>query len=168
MKKLLACSIFLLSCSAAVAYEKIEFKGQITNPAFVKISAVSTAEGRVFVADSKANAVFIFDSEGKLLNKTRALLAAPAGLSFGNGKIFVAESGASKITVLDGEGAVLWSFSGPGSAPGGRRQEMHQALSLTLCWRRGAARCHTRLHGRTRTPALHLTGDKARAPDGTA
>lgn len=118
MKKLLFYSVFLLSCSAALAYEKIEFKGQITSPAFVRPSAVAAADGRVFVADSKINAVFIFDSEGKLLNKTRAPLAAPAGLSFGNGKIFVAESGASKITVLDGEGAVLWSFSGPGSAPG--------------------------------------------------
>ncbi|HAH31842.1 MAG TPA: hypothetical protein DCL44_05960 [Elusimicrobia bacterium] len=118
MKKILFYSVFLLSCSAAGAYDKIEFKSQITNPGFLKPSAVVTSEGRVFVADSKANAVFIFDSQGKLLNKTKAPLEGPAGLSFGNGKLYVAESGASRITVLDGEGTALWSFSGSGSAPG--------------------------------------------------
>ncbi|MCX5784412.1 MAG: tetratricopeptide repeat protein [Elusimicrobia bacterium] len=118
MKKILFYSVFLLSCSYAGAYEKIEFKGQITNSAMVKPSAVATAEGRIFVADTKANAVFIFDPAGKLLNKTKAPLATPSGISFGNGKLYVAESDASKIAVLDSEGNALWQFSGSGSAPG--------------------------------------------------
>ena len=118
MKKFLFYSVFMLLVPAVSAYDKIEFRGQIANAAFVKPSAVAVVDGKVFVADSKSGAVFVFDPEGKLLNKTAVPLSAPAGLSFGNGRLFVAESGASRITVLDGECASLWGFSGPGSAPG--------------------------------------------------
>jgi len=100
------------------AYEKIEFKGQVTNPAFVKISAVGIMDGKILVSDSKANAVFIFDSQGKLLKKSSAPLKEPNGLSAGNGRIYVADTGNSRIAVLDADGALLWTFSSDGALPG--------------------------------------------------
>ena len=100
------------------AYEKIEFKGQVTNPAFIKLSAVAVMDGKTLAADSKANAIFIFDSQGKLLKKSSAPLKEPNGLSAGNGRIYVADTGNSRIAVLDADGALQWAFSSDGALPG--------------------------------------------------
>lgn len=100
------------------AYDKIEFKTQISNPALTRLSAVAVMDGKILAADSKANAVFIFDSEGKLLKKSSAPLKEPNGLSSGGGRIYVADTGNSRIIVLDADGAFLWVFSGDGSLPG--------------------------------------------------
>jgi len=62
--------VFSALAPAASAYEKIEFKAQILSPAFIKPSAVAVSGGKVFVADSKANAVFIFDADGRQRYRT--------------------------------------------------------------------------------------------------
>ena len=100
------------------AYEKIEFKSQISNPALNRLSAVAGMDGKILAADAKANAVFIFDTAGKLLKKSSAPLKEPNGLSAGNGRIYVADTGNSRIVVLDAEGALLWTFASEGSLPG--------------------------------------------------
>lgn len=110
--------IFAALAPLAAAYEKIEFKGQILSPAFMKPAAVAVDGGKVYVADSKANAVFIFDSEGKQLSRIDGGLKAPAALAFGGGRLYVADTGNSRVAVFDGEGKALWAFSGEGAAPG--------------------------------------------------
>jgi len=118
MRKLLFSAILLAAGTNLSAYEKIEFKSQISNPALMKISAVAAMDGRILAADSKANAVFIFDVEGKLLKRSSAPMREPNGLSVGSGRIYVADTGNSRIVVLDADGALLWAFSSEGSLPG--------------------------------------------------
>jgi len=117
-------SVLLLSVLAVLAaadvraYEKIDFKGQILNPSFLKPSAVAVSADRVFVADAKANVVFIFNQEGTLLKKAEAGLKAPRAVAFGEGRLYTADTGNSRIVVFDSEGKLLWVFAGDGSAPG--------------------------------------------------
>ncbi|HBA60251.1 MAG TPA: hypothetical protein DCZ92_05450 [Elusimicrobia bacterium] len=70
------------------------------------------------MTDAKANAVFIFSRDGKLLKKAEAGLKGPEAVTFGDGRIYVADTGNSRIVVLDSEGKQLWLFAGDGSAPG--------------------------------------------------
>jgi len=112
-------SAVIFACSADLsAYEKIEFKSQITNPALTRLSAVAVMDGKVLAADSKTSTVFIFDAEGKLLKRSSAPLKEPNGLTSGNGRIYVADTGNSRIVVLDSDGGLLWAFSGEGTLPG--------------------------------------------------
>jgi DNA-binding beta-propeller fold protein YncE/Flp pilus assembly protein TadD len=90
----------------------------IQNPAFQKPAAVAVAGDKLFVADAKANAVFVFDAEGKLLKKIEGGLKGPEGIAFGKGKLYVADTGNSRVAVFDAEGKILWVFSSPGNAPG--------------------------------------------------
>ncbi len=118
MNRIIFLSVFFALASVSAAYEKIEFKSQILSPAFLKPAAVAVAGGRVFVADSKANAVFVFDAEGKALKKLEGGLRAPESLAFGGDKLYVADTGNSRVAVFDAEGKMLWAFSSEGSAPG--------------------------------------------------
>ncbi|OGR45003.1 MAG: hypothetical protein A2X35_06300 [Elusimicrobia bacterium GWA2_61_42] len=115
-------SIFLaaicLLASAAAAYEKIDFKIQLLSAGFMKPAAVAVAGGKVFVADSKANAVFVFDAAGKQIKKIEGGLKGPEAVTFGAGRVYVADTGNSRVAVFDPEGKLLWAFSGDGSAPG--------------------------------------------------
>ena len=111
-------AVLCFAAAWAGAYEKIEFKGQIQNPAFMKLSAVTVVEGKVYVADAKANCVFIFDPAGKLLKKAEGGLKGPSALAFGEGRLFVADTGNSRIAVFDADGKPLWTFAGEGQAPG--------------------------------------------------
>ncbi|MCM2268301.1 MAG: 6-bladed beta-propeller [Elusimicrobiales bacterium] len=111
-------AVFFLLAGAAGAYEKIEFKTQFLSPAFLKPAAVAVAGGKTFVADSKANAVFVFDADGKQIKKLEGGLKGPEALAFGNDRLYVADTGNSRIVVFDAEGKALWAFSGDGSAPG--------------------------------------------------
>ena len=118
MNRIIFSLIFFAMASVASAYEKIEFKGQILNPALQKPSALALAKGRVFVSDTKANAVFVFDSEQKFLKKIEGTLKNPQAISFGGGRLYVADTGNSRIAVFDPEGKLLWAFGSPGDAPG--------------------------------------------------
>lgn len=118
MNRTILSLIFFSLAAAASAYEKIEFKGQILNPAFQKPSAVALAKGKVFVADTKVNAVFVFDADTKFLKKLEGALKTPMAISFGGGRLYVADTGNSRIAVFDPEGKLLWAFSSPGDAPG--------------------------------------------------
>ncbi|HNW44039.1 MAG TPA: hypothetical protein PKI19_06005 [Elusimicrobiales bacterium] len=111
-------ALFFLAAAGAGAYEKIEFKSQILNPGFMKLSAVTAAGGRTYVADAKANCVFIFDAEGKAQQKAEGGLKGPQAVSFGDGRLYVADTGNSRIAVFDAEGKPLWAFAGVGQAPG--------------------------------------------------
>lgn len=103
----------------AGAYDKIEFKGQIVNPMMTKPSGVASDGERVFVSDSKANAVLVFEAAaGKFVKKSDAQLKKPAGLAIGNDHLYIADSGNSRVSVTDLDGKYLWSFSGKGRSPG--------------------------------------------------
>ena len=118
MNRIIFSFMFFAMASVSYAYEKIEFKGQILSPAFLKPAAVAVSGGKVYVADSKANAVFVFDSAGKQLKKIEGALKAPEALSFGADKLYVADTGNSRVVVFDPEGKMLWAFSSEGAAPG--------------------------------------------------
>ena len=119
MKRIfLSAAIFCLLAAGASAYEKIGFKLQLQSPAFLKPTALAVAGGRVFVADSKANAIFVFDADGKQIKKIEGGLKGPEALAFGDGRLYVADTGNSRVVVFDPEGKPLWAFSGEGSAPG--------------------------------------------------
>ncbi|MDO8806233.1 MAG: 6-bladed beta-propeller [Elusimicrobiota bacterium] len=118
MNRIIFSFIFFALASVSAAYEKVEFKGQILSPAFLKPAAVALSGGKVFVADSKANAVFVFDAAGKQLKKIEGGLKAPEALSFGAGMLYVADTGNSRIAVFDADGKMLWAFSSEGDAPG--------------------------------------------------
>ena len=110
--------VFSMLASTAGAYEKIEFKALITSAAMQKPSAIAVTKGKVFVSDLKANAIFVFDSEGKQLKKIEGGLKSPEALAFGNNRLYVADTGNSRVSVFDPEGKFLWAFSSEGSAPG--------------------------------------------------
>lgn len=110
--------VFTAMAAWASAYEKIEFKTQILSPAFIKPSAVAVSGGKVFVADSRADAVFVFGQDGKQTAKMEGGLKGPEALAFGGGRLYVADTGNSRVAVFDADGKPLWTFSGPGSAPG--------------------------------------------------
>lgn len=118
MKQLIFSALVFAMASAAAAYEKIEFKTMIQNPAFQKPAAVAVSGGKLFVADSKVNAVFVFDAEGKFLKKIEGALKAPEAVAVGGGNLYVADTGNSRVIVFDEDGKMLWAFSSPGAAPG--------------------------------------------------
>ena len=118
MNRIIFLSVFFALASVSAAYEKIEFKSQILSPALLKPAAVAVTAGKVFVADQKANAVFVFDAEGKSLKKIEGGLRAPESIAFGGDKLYVADTGNSRVAVFDAEGKMLWAFSSEGSAPG--------------------------------------------------
>ncbi len=118
MNRIIFSLIFFALASVSSAFESIVFKGQILHPAFQKPGAVALAKGKVFVADSKANVVFLFDAEGKFLKTIAGGLREPMSISFGGGKLYVADTGNSRIVVFDADGKLLWAFSSEGAAPG--------------------------------------------------
>ena len=111
-------AVFFLLAGGAAAYEKIEFKTQFLSQAFLKPAAVAVAGGKTFVADSKANAVFVFDADGKQVKKIEGALKGPEALAVAGNRIYVADTGNSRIVVFDGDGKLLWAFASDGSAPG--------------------------------------------------
>ncbi len=117
-RDLILAALLGLAAGPACAYEKIEFKAQFVSPAFLKPAAVAVSDGKVYVADAKANAVFVFDQAGKQTGKIEGGLKAPEALACGGGRLYAADTGNSRVAVFDGGGKFLWAFSGPGSAPG--------------------------------------------------
>lgn len=111
-------AVLLASASSVRAYEKIEFQSMVQSPALQRPSAVAVAQGRIFVADSKANAVFVFDAEGKQLGKMEGGIKSPEAVAFGDGRLYVADTGNSRVAVFDAESKLLWTFSSGGSDPG--------------------------------------------------
>ncbi len=118
MNRIIIPALFLMLAGQASAYEKVEFKAQITSAGFMRPAAVAVSGGRTYVADSKANAVFAFDAEGKQTGKFEAGLKAPEALAFGGGRLYAADTGNSRVAVFGPDGKFLWAFSGEGSAPG--------------------------------------------------
>ncbi|MHB0996140.1 MAG: 6-bladed beta-propeller [Elusimicrobiales bacterium] len=118
MKRFVYSAVFILLASAAGAYEKIEFKSLISNPAMQKPASVAVSKDMLFVSDLKANAVFVFDLEGKFLKKIEGGFKSPESVAYGGGRLYVADTGNSRMVVFDMEGKLLWAFSGRGSAPG--------------------------------------------------
>lgn len=121
MKSFNFCALILAALLAAPAgaYDKIEFKGQIVNPMMTRPSGVASDGEKVYVADSKADAVLVFEAaDGKFVKKSDAQLKKPAGLAIGNDRLYIADSGNSRVSVTDLDGKYLWSFSGKGKSPG--------------------------------------------------
>ncbi|PKM97944.1 MAG: hypothetical protein CVU79_05805 [Elusimicrobia bacterium HGW-Elusimicrobia-3] len=118
MKSAIFSAILFAAVTAASAYERIEFKGLLLNPAMQKPAAVAVSGGTVYVADSKLNAVFVFDAEGKPGKKIEGGLKSPEALTLGGGKLYVADTGNSRVVVFDEEGRLLWAFGSDGAEPG--------------------------------------------------
>lgn len=118
MKHLIFSALLFSMASSAAAYEKIEFKSMVQSPAFQKPAGLAVSGGKLYVTDSKVNAVFVFDAEGKQVKKIEGGLKAPEAVTVGGGNLYVADTGNSRVAVFDLEGKMLWAFSSPGADPG--------------------------------------------------
>jgi sugar lactone lactonase YvrE len=77
--------------------------------------------GRVFVSDSVAQKVYIFDSAGKQIGATAdGVFQRPAGLAYDphTGRLYVADAGAHHILILSPTGVPQVRLGGRGTAPG--------------------------------------------------
>ena len=74
-------------------------------------------DDQVFVADSAAGKVFVFNTRGKLL-ETMEGLERPTGLAFDqeSGLLYVAETLAHRIVVFDADGKRQFEFGQRGNS----------------------------------------------------
>lgn len=77
--------------------------------------------GRLYVADSVAGLIFVFDSKGAFIGEIgEGVLARPCGLAFDavKGRLFVADTGAHQVIVLSPAGKVLGRIGKRGTRMG--------------------------------------------------
>lgn len=93
-----------------------------SKPAFV---AVNDRLGRIYVTDSQAHKVVVFNKEGRHLftfgkhGFEEGDLYAPQGIAIDDqNRVFVADMFHFKIQVFDAEGKFLYAFGSQGTAPG--------------------------------------------------
>lgn len=111
-------SVLSVICLAVVShsYDRIDFKKQISALSFMSPAGVAASSERVYVTDSKANSLFVFERGGKLLDKIGMKGSGaknfknPQAVAFGNGKVYIADTGNSRIQVTDADGKFLSSF----------------------------------------------------------
>ena len=109
-----------LAAAPARAYDTIHFGEPISSGEMQKPVAAAVAERRIYVLDSKKDALLIFQ-DGKFLKSVGGRgdganeFKDPAGVAVApDGRVFVADSGNSRVQVLDGDGRFLWRFGSRG------------------------------------------------------
>jgi DNA-binding beta-propeller fold protein YncE len=91
---------------------KIKGEAYFERPAGI---AVDGPSGRIYVADSARNAVFVLDLRGAVVgsfgdkphSSGRAEFSKPTGVVFAGGQLFVLDSFGSRVQILDGQGNLL-------------------------------------------------------------
>jgi DNA-binding beta-propeller fold protein YncE len=91
---------------------------------------IALANDRVFVADSAAGKVFMFDIEGELQGHIDEL-ERPTGLAWDSvtQRLFVADTLGHRILAFDGRGNLLFRFGDRGTGPGQFNFPSHLGLS---------------------------------------
>ena len=84
----------------------------------IAVTAIAVSDGKVYAADSYQ--VFVFDTQGKLLEQFGRPDAGPIGLDHPNGiavdtqgRIYVSDSNHNRVTAFSPDGAVLWTTGSP-------------------------------------------------------
>ena len=91
--------------------------GVLVRPTGIARDPVS---GRIYVADTRANDIKIFDDDGLLLDyigrggDARGELNAPTYIAFSQGRIYVSDTLNSRVQAFDGEGNVVGLFGDRG------------------------------------------------------
>ena len=97
---------------------KIKGEAYFERPAGI---AVDGPSGRIYVADSARNAVFVLDLRGTVVgsfgdkphSSGRAEFSKPTSVVFAGGQLFVLDSFGSRVQVLDGQGNLLQQVRTP-------------------------------------------------------
>ncbi|MCB1744365.1 MAG: 6-bladed beta-propeller [Gammaproteobacteria bacterium] len=92
--------------------------GQFGGDALIRPTGITrdTAGGRIFVADTRANDIKIFDDAGLLIDyvgrsgDARGELNSPTHISYADGRLYVVDTLNSRVQVFDSDGRVLNVF----------------------------------------------------------
>lgn len=104
---------YVVRFSADGVVKGILGKGHLVRPTGI---AVDQANGRIYVADTRSNAVQTFDLDGRPLfrfgheGQGAGQLNAPTYLAMANGRLFVTDTLNARIQVFDSTGAYLTQF----------------------------------------------------------
>lgn len=108
----------LLLASPVFAYDSLRTVATVQDPGFKNPVAAALGESRLYVADYKQGALYIFDRAGKeKLGQVGAAggLSNPAAVAVGRGDaVYVADAGGSRILLFDKDGKRLGGFGSPG------------------------------------------------------
>ncbi|MBI4371218.1 MAG: tetratricopeptide repeat protein [Elusimicrobia bacterium] len=110
-------AVLLAGAPAARAYDSIRFLEPVRSREMVRPLAAASSGDRLYVADGKAQALLIYDAEGRFLKSVA--FREPRGVAVGpDGRVCVADAGTDRVQVLDRDGGLLFSFGARGSDPG--------------------------------------------------
>jgi DNA-binding beta-propeller fold protein YncE len=88
------------------------------------VSVAFDDESRLYVSDSTAHTIYVFDREGAPLSSIRTAgkdaLQRPTGLTYASGEkiLYAVDTLAKKVYAFNASGALLFSFGGPGDQEG--------------------------------------------------
>ena len=97
-------------------YRRLPRDGRLASP----VDAAVDADGRIWVADSAAGALVVFDREGREQARYTDGIERPAGLAWdrASGRLYVADPVAHRVAVLDAQGRLLDAFGARGETDG--------------------------------------------------
>jgi sugar lactone lactonase YvrE len=98
-------------------------RASLSHPSMKYPSRIAvTKDGSVYVADMRANQIFVFSSSGSYFSMFgHGILNQPRGIAFDGSvpqRLFVAEGGANRVDVFSTSGTLLRSWGKHGSNPG--------------------------------------------------
>jgi DNA-binding beta-propeller fold protein YncE len=118
----IGCACVHLYIPSEQKYRKIygAYKEDLLTP----VSVAFDDESRLYVSDSTAHAIYLFDREGAPLSSIRTAgrdaLQRPTGLTYMSGSkiLYAVDTLAKKVYAFNPSGALLFSFGGPGEQQG--------------------------------------------------
>ena len=107
-------------------YKFLEHNGKASGNMRAPQCVAVDAQDNIYVTDSEAGLVFVFDSNGKLLRTIGKIKGGegyfkrPTGIAVDSaaGRIYVTDTLRDEVFILDMQGAILQTFGKSGSAPG--------------------------------------------------
>ncbi len=123
-----------LLAGQAGAYDSIRLLPSVSTPQMRRPAAAVASDRRLFVLDSKKNALFLYDLSGRLVKSVgeRGDLPgdfdSPSGLALGEGRVYVADTGNDRVEVFDRDGKFVSAFGVPGSGLGRLKQPRSVAV----------------------------------------
>lgn len=101
--------------------------GRLASPVGV---ALDPERGRVFVADSIKNRIFVYDTKGYYIGRFGEGLTRVSGLAWdrGRGRLLAADTGHHRVVVYDANGVQVEAFGERGNGPGQFNFPTHVAV----------------------------------------